>query len=230
MAYFTDIESHKTEEIASYTTRLQPDDLLGIVVNSKSEKLVSDFNRGAHAFSTSFEAYSTASLQTYLVDKEGYIDYPIIGKIKVSGLTREEFLDKLTQAIKPYITDVSVNLRILNYKIIVQGEVANPGVFTINSERVTILQALSLAGDLTIYGKRDRVLVIREQDNKRTFNVIDLTSSDFMTSDYYFLQQNDIVYVEPNKTKINSSTIGANTSTIFSTISVLLAVISLILR
>lgn len=225
VVYFSDIEQQKTESLRPYEVRLQPDDLLSIIINSNSEELLSNFNKSTNPGST-----LTSSIQTYLIDQEGYIVFPTIGSIKLAGLTKKEAIELLTDAIKPYITDATVNLKITNFKVTVQGEVLRPGTFTINSERVTLLQALSLAGDLTIYGKRDRVVVIREHNNQRTYNVVDLTASNFMDSDYYFLNQNDIVYVEPNKTRINSSVVGANTSTILSAISVLVAIIGLMLR
>ena len=141
-----------------------------------------------------------------------------------------EAVEHLTNKIKPYITDATINLRILNFKVTVEGEVTRPGTYTVNSERVTLLQALSLAGDLTIYGKRKNILIIREQDGQRLYKVVDITSTDFMDSEYYYLNQNDIVYVEPNKTRINSSAVGPNVTTIISAISVLIAVVALVIR
>lgn len=231
VAYFVNAKNNNTEVLKPYVSRLQPDDLLGIVVNSKSDELLSAFNKGFVSFQPVVGATVTqATLQTYLIDKEGYIYYPTIGKIKLGGLTREEAVEHLTKAIKPYITDVTINLRILNFKVTVEGEVARPGTFTINSERVTLLQALSLAGDLTIYGKRKNILVIREQDDQRVYKFVDITSTDFMSSDFYYLQQNDVVYVEPNKTRVNSSVIGPNVTTIISAFSLLVAVAALVIR
>lgn len=230
MAYFADIQDNSTFPMKDYQTVLQPDDLLGIAINSKSDNLTSDFNK-SFSFQKKIDTrVDGTALQTYLIDKEGFIVYPIIGKIKLGGLTREQAVEKLTQHIKPYIADVSVNLRVLNFKIIVQGEVNKPGVYTIDSERVTLLQALAMAGDLTIFGKRTNILVMREEQGERRFKVVDITKPDFLNSEYYFLQQNDVVYVEPNKTRINSSAVGANTSAIISAISVTIAIISLIIR
>ncbi|GET45662.1 polysaccharide biosynthesis/export family protein [Capnocytophaga felis] len=231
VAYFTNAKNNKVETLKSYVSRLQPDDLLSIIVNSKSDELLSEFNRGLVTLQPSLGArVSQSMLQTYLIDKDGYIHYPTIGKIKLGGLTRQEAVDLLTNAIKPYITDATINLRILNFKITVEGEVNRPGTYTIESERITLLQALSLAGDLTIYGKRKNILIIREQDNQRVYKTVDITSTDFMNSEYYYLNQNDIVYVEPNKTRVNSSVVGPNTTTIISSISVLVAVVALIVN
>ena len=165
-----------------------------------------------------------------MIDKDGYITYPVIGNIKLGGLTRNEAIDVLTKAVRTFIKDATVNLRIANFKVTVQGEVRKPGTFTIESERITLLQALSMAEDMTIYGKRSHVVVIREQDGQRTFNVVDMSSSEFMNSDFYYLAQNDVVYVEPNKTRINSSVLGLDTSTILSAISVTITVIALLLK
>ncbi|MDO4228277.1 MAG: polysaccharide biosynthesis/export family protein [Capnocytophaga sp.] len=231
VVYFLNAKNDNTEALKPYVSKLQPDDLLGIVVNSKSDELLAEFNRGLVSFQPVMGTTVTqATLQTYLIDKDGYIYYPTIGKIKLGGLTREEAVERLTTAIKPYITDATINLRILNFKVTIEGEVTRPGTFTINSERVTLLHALSLAGDLTIYGKRKNILVIREQDNKRIYKFVDITSTDFMNSDFYYLQQNDIVYVEPNKTRVNSSVVGPNVTTIISAISVLIAVVALVVR
>lgn len=231
VAYFLDAKNNKTETLRTYVSRLQPDDLLSIIVNSKSDELLSEFNRGLVSYQPiSGTAINSSMIQTYLIDKEGYIIFPTIGKMKLGGLTREEAVKKLTDAVRQHITDATINLRILNFKVTVEGEVTRPGTYTINSERVTLLQALSLAGDLTIYGKRKNILVIREQDDKRVYKVVDITSTDFMNSEFYYLQQNDVVYVEPNKTRVNSSAVGPNTTAIISAISVLVAVVALIVN
>ncbi|MFJ1261083.1 polysaccharide biosynthesis/export family protein [Capnocytophaga canis] len=227
VAYFSDIENNKTEILKSYEIRLQPDDLLKIIINSQTEELLSDFNKTQN---TGVAAVGSSPLQTYLIDKDGYITYPVIGNIKLGGLTRNEAIDVLTKAVRTFIKDATVNLRIANFKVTVQGEVRKPGTFTIESERITLLQALSMAEDMTIYGKRSHVVVIREQDGQRTFNVVDMSSSEFMNSDFYYLAQNDVVYVEPNKTRINSSVLGLDTSTILSAISVTITVIALLLK
>ena len=127
-----------------------------------------------------------------------------------------------------YIKNPSINLRIFNYKISVLGEVTKPGTYTIPSERITLLEALSMAGDLGIFGKRNNILVIHEEDGKKTYMRMDLTKADLINSPRYYLSQNDVVIVEPNKTKINSSVIGPNTSVIISLVSVLITVVVLL--
>jgi polysaccharide export outer membrane protein len=129
-----------------------------------------------------------------------------------------------------YIKEPRLNLRIVNFKVTVHGEVNKPGVFTISSERITLLEAIAQAGDLTIYGKRDNILVIREQNGTKTYARVDLTKADFFQSPYYYLTQNDVVYVEPNKTKINASAVGPNLTVIFTGISLLITIVALTIR
>lgn len=231
IVYLYDLEKNKTEEITSYEAKLQPDDVLSIIVNSSTKELTQKFNSGLIAFQPTSEfASSGQRLQTYLIDKEGYIEFPEVGPVKLGGLTREQAVQALTEAIKPHVMDARINLRIMNFKVSILGEVARPGTHTIDSERITLLQALSMAGDMTIYGKRDAVLVIREQDGKRTYNTIDITQPDFLNSDFYYLKQNDVVYVEPNKTRVNSSVIGPNLTVAISAISLLVTVFAVLTR
>ena len=231
VVYLNQLEANKTEDINSYVTTLQPDDLLSIIVNSKASMLALDFNPPPVALQTTTESLgSQQRVQTYLIDKDGFINFPEIGKIKLGGQTREEAITTLTYVLKPHIADARINLRILNYKITVQGEVMRPGTFTVDSERITLFQALSMAGDMTIYGKRKEVLVIREFDGKRTFTKIDLTDPNFINSDFYYLKQNDVVYVEPNKTRVNSSAVGPNLTVAISAISLLVTVFAVLTR
>ena len=168
----------------------------------------------------------------YLVDANGYIDFPLLGPIKAAGLTRLQLTDLIKDKLVKgdLLKDPIVTVQFLNFKISVIGEVTRPGSFSITGDRVTLLEALSMAGDLTIYGKRDRVAVIREKDGIRTIQYHDLRSSDIFESPYYYLQQNDIVYVEPNKAKSGQSGINQNNSVgvWLSAVSVLASVISLL--
>lgn len=170
------------------------------------------------------------NIKTYLIDTNGFIEFPVIGKIKLAGQTKTDAVKALENKIREYITNPAVNLRILNYKISVIGEVNKPGSYKISSERITLLEALSQAGDLTIYGKRNNLLLIREIDSKMTYNRIDITKADFINSDFYYLSQNDVIVVEPNKTKINSSVIGPNSSVIIATISLLITSLLILSR
>ncbi|SRR5690554_384672 len=231
VVYLSQLEGDKTEELSSYETTLQPDDLLSIIVNSKASKLALDFNPPPVILQTNSESMTAQQrLQTYLIDKDGYIEFPEIGKIKLGGLTREEAITTLTQALQPHLSDARINLRILNYKISIQGEVARPGVYRVDSDRVTLLEGLSMAGDMTIYGKRKEVLLIREFNGKRTFTKVDITDPNFINSDFYYLKQNDVVYVEPNKTRVNSSVVGPNLTVAISAISLLVTVFAVLTR
>jgi polysaccharide export outer membrane protein len=151
----------------------------------------------------------------YLVDQEGDIDFPILGKIKARGMTRNQLREHIKTLLIDggYLRDPIITINFLNFKVSVQGEVNQPGSFYISGERITLLEALSMAGDLTIYGRRDRVVVIREANGERAMLNHDLTSTELFTSPYYYLQQNDIVYVEPNVRRAQQSRINQNNNT-----------------
>lgn len=214
--YLQDISDNMTQQdTKGYNTSILPDDLLSIMVNSKDRELTVPFNLPMVSYQMGSNANGISSSQKilgFLVDSEGYIDYPILGKIKVVGLTRSQLKDKIKSELisKGYIKDPIVTIQFLNFKISVLGEVNHPGTFDVNGDRMTIFQALGKAGDLTIYGRRDKVTVIRELQNKRYIATLDLKSSKIFDSPFYYLRQNDIVYVAPNKTKAGQSTINQN--------------------
>jgi polysaccharide export outer membrane protein len=231
IAYYQNIEQLNDQTQQTYEPRLQADDLLSIIVNSETPELTKPYNLYMPSGLERPDFVSVTAqqrLQTYLVDNQGYINFPVLGKLKLGGLTRAEAEGLLTDELKSSIKDVSISLRILNFKISVQGEVLRPAVHNITTERVTLPEALSMSGDLTIYGKRDNILIIREVDGKKSYNYVDITKSDFINSPFYYLSQNDLVYVEPNKTKVNSSVVGPNISVILSALSVLASVVSVI--
>ena len=169
-------------------------------------------------------------LQPYLVDNEGKINFPVLGELKVGGLTKKEAEQLIIEKLKPYIKETPiVPVRMVNYKISVLGEVARPGTFTINNEKVNLLEALAMAGDMTVWGLRDNVKLIREgADGKQQIITLDLNSAETILSPYYWLQQNDIVYVTPNKAKARNSDIGNSTSLWFSATSILVSLASLL--
>ena len=200
--YLQDIASIKEENIdKNYEVIIHKDDLLAILVNSKDPELALPFNM------------------------------PVVGKIHVEGLTRMQVTELIKQKLmsEDLIKDPIVTVQFLNFKVSVMGEVTRPGTFDISGDRITLLEALSMAGDLTIYGRRDRVAVIREKDGKRRILYHDLRSSDIFQSPCYYLQQNDIVYVEPNKAKTGQSRINSNNSVgvWLSAVSVLASITSL---
>lgn len=233
VVYLQDVVPYKATDIEQkFEVLIHEDDLLGILVNSKDKELVVPFNMPMVSYQIGSESYGQQRLLGYLVDVNGDIDFPVLGKIHVVGLTRLQLKEMIKKRLidEDLVKDPVVTVQFLNYKVSVIGEVARPGSFTIAGDRITLLEALSMAGDLTIYGRRDRVAVIREKDGKRKVLFHDLRSSDFFSSPCYYLQQNDIVYVEPNRAKSQQSGINQNNSASvwLSAVSVLAAIASLI--
>lgn len=174
--------------------------------------------------------YTQATLQSYLVDIRGTIDFPVLGKLYVVNSTTDQVKQTITEKLKDYLkADLVVTVRFVNYKISVLGEVNQPGVFTVPDEKISILQALSLAGDLTLYGRRDVVKILREEsDGHKTITTLNLNDRNLIFSPFYYLRQGDVVYVEPNKTKAKGAGVGAATNIVFSVVSVVIGVASLI--
>jgi len=229
--YYQNIDSLKSSEIMNtYEIKFQPDDLLTIIVSAEDPESAMPFNMSTVSVPSvgNNSLAGQQSLQTYLVDTNGFIDFPILGKLKVGGLSRSELMELLETRIGSYIKNPIINLRRMNFKISVQGEVTAPDIYTFNSDRVTLIEAISMAKDLTIYGKRNNILIIREVNGVKTFNRIDITKADFINSPFYYLSQNDVIYVEPNKTKINGAAIGTNTGVIISITSLLITIITLV--
>ncbi len=217
--------------VQSYANVIEPDDNVMITITSDVPALAMPFNNTYLSMqSTDVRNSTNPELQGYLIDESGEIDFPILGKIKLAGLTRVEAEDKIKVLLKPHIVNAGVNLRVLNFKVSVLGEVKNPGAFPIKGDRFTILEALGAAGDLTIYGNRSEIMIIREEKGVRSINEVDITSTDFINSPYYYLSHNDVVYVKPNKTKVNSSVVGPNLTVGISAISLLITIITLSTR
>ena len=233
VVYLQDVVPLKQQDIEQkYEVYIHNDDLLAIMVNSKNPELALPFNMPMVTYKLGSESGGQQRVLGYLVDTNGDIDFPILGKLHVAGLTRLQLTDMIKQRLidEDLIKDPIVTVQFLNYKVSVMGEVNRPGSFNISGDRITLLEALSMAGDLTIYGRRDRVAVIREKDGKRTILMHDLRSSDIFNSPCYYLQQNDIVYVEPNKAKAGQSEINQNKSVgvWLSAASILVSIASLI--
>lgn len=194
---------------------VQPKDMISIVVSSRNPELSAMFNLTNVSYQAGAETSTTGSYNRilgYSVDNNGNIDFPIVGKINVSGLTRWQVADKVKEELvsRNLLKDPVISVEFLNFKVSVLGEVAHPGTYTVTGDKITLLEALSLAGDLTIYGRRDRVSVIREINGKRTVYINDLRSMDLFKSPSYYLKQNDVVLVEPNKVRAGQSTINEN--------------------
>ena len=228
--YFQDIDLVKSSRpLENYTSVINADDMLTINVSALDQDAVRPFNLPAVSFIREDGDIGRAAQQTYLVDSNGNIDFPVLGTLKLGGLDRIEATNLIKSLLKEYIKDPIVNIRIVNLRVTVLGEVNRPGSFTIPSERITILEALGLAGDLTIQGERKNVVVVREENGKKTYNRIDLTSEEIFNSKYYYLTQNDVIYVQPNNSRIKSSAVGPNVSATLSVISTLVTVAALII-
>ena len=225
VAYFqdlTDTSKIYTQVInGTYEVQIQPDDILEIIVNSINTDAAAPFNmgnsnpaiipqsmvQGSTTPKITPLATGSASGEGYLVSKQGEIDFPVLGSLQVKGLTITQLKELLKSKLNKYLQEPIINVRLLNYKITVLGEVMRPSTYSIPSERITVVDAIGMAGDLTIYGKRENVLLIREEKGERKFIRMNLNSSNIFESPYYYLKQNDIIYVEPNKSKIAAADI-----------------------
>ncbi|MDR1500670.1 MAG: polysaccharide biosynthesis/export family protein [Tannerellaceae bacterium] len=241
--YFQGVDSLTKEEVekmnSSYTSRICPDDLLTITVTAWDPSVVTPFNPPPWAYAVQGEVNvsSPSQLHTYLVDTEGDIIFPVLGKTHAAGLSKQEFAALLQSGISRYVKDPMVNVQIVNYKINVIGEIARPGTLTVQNERITILDAIGRLGDLSINANRKNILIIRDNDGKKEFGRIDLTNPALFTSPYYYLRQNDVVYIEPNKPKQRNYNITQSqtftvsiVSTILTTVSVMTTVLVALLK
>ena len=201
--YFQDSEALNLEKIdKTFEPLIEENDILYITVSSINETVLRPFLKTQQTQQTSNQ---NPGLDGYLVKADGTISFPVLGDIKVDGLTRAQIENVLKSKISEYVNDVVVDVRIMNFEVTVIGEVKNPGVFAINDERVTLPEALALAGDLTSDGKRSTITIIREEDGVRKVNKIDYTNTDFFNTDFYFLKQNDLIYVEPSTKGVKKS-------------------------
>lgn len=221
-------------------SKLKVGDLLIITVNTITPEVAVPFNLPVIPMPNSVasgvtlsnpQATSSVALQNYLINKEGNIMYPVIGNIKAAGMTKSQLAEYIKRQIYPqYIKEIPiVNIRYVNFKVSVLGEVARPSIYTIDNEQVNLLEAIAMAGDLTIYGQRKDVLLVREAgDGKHVIVHLDLTDKDIVNSPYYYLQQNDVLYVQPNKSRARSASFGTAESLTVSIIGTLISLASLI--
>lgn len=224
------------KSIYLYDARIMPKDVLTITVNTVNPEASAPFNlvvsptMTTNANGTQFG--TNRALQSYLVGNDGTISFPVLGTLKVGGLTKVECEKLIHDGILPFMNaneNPIVTVRMANYKISVLGEVARPGMFTVNNEKINIFEALAQAGDLTIYGVRDHVKLIREDaEGKKEIHVLNLNDANIISSPYYNLQQNDIIYVEPNKVKARNSSVGQSTSLLLTATSILISLTSLL--
>lgn len=213
---------------------IKPNDVLSITVTSLNAEASAPFNlQNSNVSRTTTVTGGNTEAGGYLVNPDGTVELPILGTVQAAGFTKEQLRDNITNLIlsKKLLVDPIVDIRYLNYEVTVLGEVARPTVIPVPNEKISLLKALGLAGDLTIYGKRDNVLLIREENGKKITRHIDLNSPDFFNSPYYYLQPNDVIYVQPNATK--AATAGRSQQylpIIFSALTVVAIVLDRIIR
>ncbi|MCK0179205.1 polysaccharide biosynthesis/export family protein [Flavobacteriaceae bacterium S0862] len=219
---------------SDFELRFKTDDLLVINVSADDPETVAPFNLNVVSTNTSvIDAQGTLKMQTYLIDSNGNIEFPTLGTLKLAGLTRNEanalLKDKLSIYFKKDAPPI-VNIRLANFTVTILGEVKNPGTYTIQDEKISIPEALGLAGDLTIYGKRDNIKLIREVDGQKKFAKIDLTSVNVLNSPNYYLTQNDVIYVEQNNARVRASSFNQNNGVIISAIATLATIAAILIK
>ena len=218
-----------------YDARIMPKDQITISVNTTTPEASLPFNlllQNAYQQGRTISSGAGGTLMPYLVDNDGYINFPIVGRLHVGGLTKSEAEKLVVEKIRPYMAETEnpvVTVTMASYSVSVLGEVARPGSFQVSREKITILEALAQAGDLTIYGVRDKVKLIREDaTGKKQIVTLNLNDANIVNSPYYYLQQNDVVYVEPNNVKAQNSKVGQTTTLWFSATSILISLASLL--
>ncbi|RXG25615.1 polysaccharide export outer membrane protein [Leeuwenhoekiella polynyae] len=221
LIYFSDASSQDVSKTkrSSYPAEpvLQPGDLLSIQVTSLNAEADKPFNR----FYEGSNSQQDLSDNGYLIDQNGEITFPVLGTVSLGGQSKSAAQQQLTQMLKNYLSEPKVRIRYLNFRITVLGEVANPSTFTVPTESISILEALGLAGDMTVYGKRENVLLIKQSEGERKLIRLNLNNSEILDSPYFYLDSNDVVYVEPIKARKEQA------STTRSTISLILSAISI---
>ena len=237
VAYFQNIDSTSlTASKGLYDARIMPKDLLTITVVTSDPSTSKPFNLSIqNTLGTDGRLGSTTgSLLQYLVNNDGDIDFPVVGTVHVAGLTKDQCEDLIKSKVKPYLAKSEnpvVTVSMSSYRVTVAGEVTSPKVVPVSTEKMSVLEALAQAGDLTIYGRRDNVLLIRENaDGQKEAYRLNLNDANIINSPYYYVQQNDYIYVEPNSVKAKNSAIGQSTTLWFSFVSILTSVAALVVN
>lgn len=219
---------------SDFELRFKTDDLLVINVSADDPETVAPFNLNVVSTNTSvIDAQGTLKMQTYLIDSNGNIEFPTLGTLNLAGLTRNEANALLKDKLSIYFKEDAppiVNIRLANFTVTILGEVKNPGTYTIQDEKISIPEALGLAGDLTIYGKRDNIKLIREVNGQKKFAKIDLTSVNVLNSPNYYLTQNDVIYVEQNNARVRASSFNQNNGVIISAIGTLATIVAILIK
>lgn len=231
LTYFENIDEFtEPAPTGDYLAKIQPGDELFITVTSTIQETTALYNLPLvnPATNALLNVYQTPQQQTYIVDSDGCITAPILGKVHVAGLTTEQIRDKITAEIEKDVNDALVRVELVNFKVDVAGEVARPGTIKITSPRFSILDALSAAGDLTVYGERDNILVIREENGKKITGRINLNDAETLNSPFYYVKQNDYIYVEPNDIRKANSKYNQDNAFKLSVISTIVSAASVI--
>ena len=239
--YLQNIESVALEaSMKNAKSTIQPNDQLVILVTAKDMDVVKPFNQNFSSGqilqysipsnNAPTQSQTSISGPTYVVDSNGNIEFPVIGKINTENKTTEELRDILKKEISKYVLNPQISVKNTNYKITVLGEVNRPGTYNIPDIQTTLLEVLGLAGDLTIYGNRTDVLVVRNIDGVMSKERIDLTKADFINSPYFYLKQNDVIIVSPNETKQKTSRLDPNTGIYISVASIVVTILALIFK
>ncbi len=197
IAYFQD-GAPRSEMASNYISTIQPNDIISVSISSLSEEANKLFDLNSNIPDPNYSSNS------YLVDIDGNIEIPLIGTLQVMGKTTTEVKAIIKEEVAKYVKQPTVNVRFVNFRVTVLGEVTRPGVYSIANESATVLEALGLAGDLTIFGNRQTIQIIRKKEEKQEFHLVDLTSKDFIGSSAYYLKNNDVIYVEPSKGRTSS--------------------------
>ncbi|WP_305523112.1 polysaccharide biosynthesis/export family protein [Maribacter dokdonensis] len=227
IVYFQDASEYETiVSDNTHTNTFKVDDVIGINVSTLDPLASTPFN----LFSGTQEGgFGRPEQLDYIVDKNGDIDFPVIGNINIVGLTPEETKALLKEKLQPYLKDPIINIRLRNFTVTVLGQVNRPGTYQVNGEQITVLEAIGLANDLNIKGKRDNVLVIRDFNGTKVYTRIDLTKKSSLNSPVYYLTQNDVVYVEPNQSAVTQSTLDNRASLTVSIASLIITTAVIIL-
>jgi polysaccharide export outer membrane protein len=230
--YLLDVEKNQSETIStSYTTVFQPDDLLVINVTTPNNKGVEAFNLPIQAVNINTNAATGVQKQiTYLVKNDGTIEFPVLGTVKIAGMSMIEATAYFKKELSEYIVNPIINIEWANFKFSVLGDVNKPGQFTARNERITIFEAIGLAGDLNITGLRNEVTVVREHNGERKMYQLDLRTKDIFLSEAYYIKQNDVIYIAQNKAQVNSSIYNRNAPLFISVASVLISLIAVLSR
>lgn len=229
LVYFQPDSLQLNTSYLSAAPKLQEGDILAISVTADDIRATEPFNQ-VNIYQAGTPNNTNPFIPTYTIDEEGNIDFPKLGKVSLAGKTRLQAIEHLRNGVARYILNPGISLNIRNFQISVLGEVLKPGTYQIDNDRISILEALGLAGDLTINGVRQNVLVIREEEGKRNEYRLDLTKRESLNSPVYYLKQNDVVYVEPNNAKVQSSKYTQNTSIFVSIAGLIITIIAVIVK